>query len=57
VDHILVGFGVAFLVLDVASEFLEERVDKLAPELCILVSPDNSKAFRSLATKFMNNPG
>ena len=37
VDHVLVGFGVALLVVDVPAEGLEEGVDELAAELGLVV--------------------
>ena len=36
-DHVLVGFGVAVLVVHVPAECLEERVNELAAELGLVV--------------------
>ena len=38
VDNVLVGFGVSGLVVDVPSEGLEERVDKLVADLGFAIS-------------------
>lgn len=38
VDHVLVRFGVALLVVHVPAERLEERVQELTPELGLVVT-------------------